>query len=175
LPLRLHHITGGPSEVTSLVNSLTKPSLICIDHAFAVVAQGRVLPDVREHQTFMRLFAAVETAAKRGNHVVVMVNQYTKAGREGTVRGPDAQYGGSGVQNIATSMIHLARPAAEVETAVGYRKMRFTIPKCRAMLVADENGNPVDPVQVTSDVPGYFFLNVKYRLAETELPLAGGR
>lgn len=175
LPLQIHRVSDGPDSVISLVNSITKPSFICIDHAFAVISQSQIRADGREHQSFMRFFAAIESAANRNNHVVVMANQYTKAGREGEERGPDAQYGGSGIQNIATSMIHLMQPRAEISAAVGYRKMRFTIPKVRAMLVADSHGIPIDPVQVTADVPGHFYLNTKYRLAESSLPIADDR
>jgi energy-coupling factor transporter ATP-binding protein EcfA2 len=170
LPLQIHRVNEGPDAVISLVNSITEPSFVCIDHAFAVVSQGRVRPDGREHQTFMRFFASTEAAAKRNNHVVVMVNQYTKAGREGEERGADAEYGGSGIQNIATTMTHIMQPKSAAEAAVGYRKMTFTIPKCRAMLVVDQHNNPIDPVQRTSDMPGHFWLNVKYRLAEDKLP-----
>lgn len=171
LPLRIHQVKEGPDSVISLINSITEPSLVCIDHAFAVISQSSIRADGKEHQSFMRFFSAIDRAAKRNNHVVVMVNQYTKAGREGEERGPDAEYGGSGIQNIATSMIHLMQPQAEISTAVGYRKMKFTIPKCRAMLVADQYGNPIDPVQRTSDIPGRFYLNVKYRIAEDKLPV----
>jgi hypothetical protein len=174
LPLSIYRVNEGPDAVVSLVSSITVPSLICIDHAYAVVSQGRVRADGKEHQTFMRLFAAVETAAKRNNHVIVMANQYTKAGRSEETRGPDAQYGGSGVQNIASTMIHLYQPMAEIDTAVGYRKMRFTIPKCRALLVVDENNRDVDPVQVTREYPGMFWLNTRYRLAQAEMPVARG-
>jgi hypothetical protein len=172
LPLQIFSVTDGPQAVINIVNSISKPSFICIDHAFAVVAQNRGA-DQREYQTFNDLFSGVESAAERNDHVVVMVNQYTKSGRQGEKRGPDAQFGGSGVQNYATTMIHLMKPEADVSTAAGYRKMQATIPKCRAMLAADENGNPIDPVRYTEDIPLEYWIHTTYRRLLSECPIGG--
>lgn len=172
LPLQVHSVNGGPPEVVSILNAITEPSLICIDHAYAVVSQGRMSEQIREHQSFNHLFSAVQKAAERNDHIVVMANQYTKAGRQEETRDADAEYGGSGVRNIATSMIHLMQPEATVVTAAGYRQMEGTVPKCRAMLVADKYGNPVDPVQITVEnkMPFNYFVNTKYRCVVDNLP-----
>lgn len=174
LPLQIHRTEEGVDAVTSLVNAITVPSLIIIDHAYAVVSQSRMRPDGKEHQTFMRLFSAMESAAKRNDHIIILANQYTKAGRKGEERGPDAQYGGSGVQNIASSMVHIMQPRMEIAAAVGYRKMTFTVPKCRALMVVDQHGQPIDPLQETGEIPRRFYLNTKYRLATGKMPTAGG-
>lgn len=174
LPLQVHSVNSGPPEIISIMNAITEPSLICIDHAYAVVSQGRVSEKIREHQSFNHLFSAVQKAAERNDHIVVMVNQYTKAGRQEETRDADAEYGGSGVRNIATSMIHLMQPEAAIVTAAGYRQMEGTIPKCRAMLVADKHGNPIDPVQITVEngMPFRYFVNTRYRLVVDKLPTA---
>lgn len=170
LPLQVHSVSAGPSEVNTIINSITKPSFICIDHAVAVVAQAEVSKDVREYQTFNAFFSNVKKAAERNDHIILMANQYTKAGRQGEERDADAEFGGSGVRNIAESMVHLMEPKANIETASGFRQMQLTVPKCRAMLVSDQYGHPVDPVRATKNNPVPYYINVRYRKVSSTIP-----
>ena len=167
--LNIHEVRGGPTEVISVINSISVPSVVLIDHAYAIVAQSERDGNLREHQQYNHFFAGALAATKRGNHVTVMMNQYTKAGRQGTRRDADAEYGGSGVQNIAATMTHLWLPLSDV-SASGYRMVVGEVVKARAQLLVDGEGRPVDPL----NMPFQFFIERKYRLVVHRLPVAGG-
>lgn len=170
LPLTVHETVNGDAEVLSILNSIPVPSVVIIDHAYAVMGQSTTSKNLREHQQFYRFFSAVKTAASRGNHVVVMLNQYTKAGRLETRRGPDSQYGGSGVQNVAGSMIHLRLPGGDgASSSSGYQLVLFEVVKVRSRLVVDEEGRQVEPL----GAQGQFFVENRYRRVVSRLPVAG--
>lgn len=170
LPLRVFSTTTGVDEVVSIMSALTQPHLVIVDHAFAIVNQSEQQKNFKEHQQFNQLFSRTKKIAERNNHVVVMMNQFTKEGRRGEERGPDAQYGGSGVQNVASTMIHLWSMGEDDDivytTKVGFRQIAAKFWKVRAMLLADENGYPIDPRGKTTS----YWLESQYRRIVDRLP-----
>jgi hypothetical protein len=72
-------------------------------------------------------------------------------------------------------MVHLMTPEMEIATQSGYRRMQGAVPKCRAMLVSDKHGNPVDPVSATQNSPFSYFINTRFRQISGGLPGIGGQ
>ncbi len=165
-PLQIHKVNSGADEVVSIVAGIMEPSLILIDHAFAVIAQTETSAGMREHQQFLQFFARTLVATKRNNHITIMANQYTKEGRKEIERGPDAQYGGSGVQNIAGSMTHLWHPGSDI-TAAGYHHIVGKFVKVRAKILVDEQGRMIDP----QGKPLSFYIENKYRIVVDKIPV----
>jgi hypothetical protein len=88
------------------------------------------------------------------------------SGREGGERGPDAQYGGSGVRNIADSIIHIWPDDTDLAHAtVGTILVNAECHKVRARLVADQDGNPINPIGRRER----FWLDNRYRMIRDEL------
>lgn len=165
-PLRIYEASKGIEEVTAIVAS-TERSLVIVDHAYAIVAQSDADHGIREHQQFMRLFTNVRKAAQRNNNIVVMMNQFKLSGREGGERGPDAQYGGSGVRNIADTIIHIWPDETDLAHAtIGTILVNAECHKVRARLVADEEGNPINPIGRRER----FWLDSRYRMITDEIP-----
>jgi len=149
LPIRIYRTSRGEDEVVSIVSSITEPSLVIIDHAFAIVGQSEAASNMREYQRYISLFSKTLQAVSRNNHVGVMLNQYTKGARQEEERGPDAQFGGSVVQNIASTMIHLW--SMNLIDAMGNKMMRGKCWKARATILVDENGHTIDPREKYKD------------------------
>ncbi len=165
-PLRIVQISDGPDEAVSLISSLSEPTFILIDHAFAVVKQVERHIREGEHIAFYRFFQQVQRESQRGNHIPVIFNQFTKAGRATTDRGPDAQYGGSGVRAIAGSMWHLRLPSSDLLKEKGHQQVIGQYVKVRARLVCDALGNRVNPLAVGKNgqtVAQTFYVNHRYR------------
>lgn len=162
-PLRIIKVSEGPGEVVSAINALDKPHYVIVDHAFAVISQAEKMLD-KEHMSFMRFFADVLTSTKRGNHITLMLNQYTKAARKALNRGPDSQYGGSGVQNIAFLMVHLWCPESDYTTAPsGWMAVMIECVKSKArLLVHPGSGTIVNP----EDGPGTIYMHLAHRLVK---------
>jgi hypothetical protein len=168
LPLRIYVSDQGVDEVVSLVSSQTTPSLILIDHAYAIVGQSAKGTGLKEHQQYINLFSRVRAAIKRRNHVGIMFNQFKLSGRADSHRGPDAQYGGSGVQNIMATMLHIwPEDSEEAVTSNGFRLINSLCVKIRAMILADENGFPIDP----RGQEDRFWLENRYRKIVDRLPI----
>lgn len=166
-PLRIVQISDGPDEAVSLISSLSEPTFILIDHAFAVVKQVERHIREGEHIAFYRFFQQMQQESQRGNHIPLIFNQFTKAGRATTDRGPDAQYGGSGVRAIAGSMWHLRLPSSDgLNTDKGHQQVIGRYVKVRARLVCDASGNRVNPLAVGPSgqtVAQIFYINHRYR------------
>jgi len=167
LPIHISKVDSGADEVIGLIASLTEKTLVLVDHAFAIVAQTEMSAGMKEHQQFLQFFARLLSAVYRGNHICVVANQYTKEGRKETRRGPDAQYGGSGVQNVASSMTHLRNPGSEYANPSGYKAVNAEVVKVRNRLVVDQDGNLVDPLG--KDVT--FYIDTRYRLVVDKVPV----
>ena len=158
VPLSIINVTGGPDDAIAISNATVIPSAIIVDHAYALVHQAKTSGYDKEHVRFIRMFAGLLQAAQRGNHIMVVLNQFTKAGRSTENRGADAEYGGSGVRNIADSMLHLWTPDADV-TYGKYKLVQARFVKARTMLVVDEAGRPVDPTAEEFS----FYIDTAYR------------
>ncbi|KKN00912.1 hypothetical protein LCGC14_1132950 [marine sediment metagenome] len=142
IPLRIYEVETGVDEVISIVSSITEESFIQVDHAYGVVSQTGLTKGIQEHQNYVNLFSRLKRAGQRNNHCTIMYNQFKLSGREGDERGPDAQYGGSGIRNIAASIIHLwPLDSDALNSSRGYRAMAAKCHKVRARLVEG-----VDPV-----------------------------
>jgi len=171
-PLRIAQVAGGPDEVISLVASLPTPHVIIIDHAFNVVKQTSRSAKEGEHIVFYDFFQNIQRESIRGNHISLIFNHYTKAGRAEKTRGADAQYGGN-VQGIAGSMWHLRRPSTDMaDTPQGHQLVLGQYMKIRARLVVDESGNRVDPLKRDSFgniVTQKFYHNHLWRSIQTSI------
>jgi len=172
-PLRIVQVANGPDEVVSIISALAEPTVVLIDHAFAVVKQVEKHIREGEHIAFYRFFQQVQRESQCGNHIPVIFNQFTKAGRATVDRGPDAQYGGSGVRAIAGSMWHLRLPTSDLlNTQHGYQQIKGQYVKVRARLVCDELGNRVNPLAVDkfgNTVTQTFYINNDYRSVHSDL------
>lgn len=167
-PLRIVKVSNGPDEVLEVVNSLPCPHYVVVDHAFAVIGQAEKVLD-KEHMSFLRFFSNLLTATKRGNHVTLVLNQYTKAARAAQNRSADAQYGGSGVQNIFFTMIHLSKPSGDftVTPVSGEQIIIIECVKSKARLLVDKAGNIINP----ESGPGTICMLLKHRLVLDERPI----
>lgn len=167
LPLYIFE-ANGVDEVVSIISAFAKPALVMVDHAYAVVAQSKRPQGAREHQMFISLFSRGLAAINRLNHVGVMFNQFKLEGRNAAERGPDAQYGGSGVQNIASTLTHIwPAESGEASTASGFRLVRSKFWKVRALMLADEHGNTIDPKGEEDE----YWLENKFRRIVPSLPI----
>lgn len=162
-PLRIVKVSNGPDEVLEVVNSLPCPHYVVVDHAFAVISQAEKVLD-KEHMSFLRFFSNLLTATKQGNHVTLVLNQYTKAARAQERRDADAQYGGSGVQNIFFTMLHLSKPSGDftVTPISGIQAIVIECVKSKARLLIDSAGNIINP----EDGPGTIRMLLKHRLVK---------
>lgn len=163
-PLRIIKVSSGPEEVIAIVNALPGPHYVVVDHAFAVISQAEKVLD-KEHMSFLRFFANLLTATKLGNHITLVLNQYTKAARKAENRGADSQYGGSGVQNIFFLMLHLWKPQGDYTvTQSGWQAIMIECVKSKARLLVDALGNSINP----ESGPGKIFIQLKYRLVKEQ-------
>ena len=165
-PLQIRTSSQGPSEVLALIGSMPRGSLIIVDHVRAVVAQVND-PYVKEHQQYTRFYSGGKLAARRGNHVILFLNQYTKEARKGTERDADDEYGGSFARNVASSMTHLWE--LDDASPAGVKACGGWVCKIRSRLVVDENGFPVDPLKDKF----IYYLDQRYRQALARPTLAG--
>lgn len=163
IPVYFIRCDHGPEELIPTLEKVEK-ALVIVDHAFAVVNQSHSLIR-KEHQSFMALFTALKRIALDKDNVMVVLNQYKLSGRKGDERGPDAEYGGSGVRNIAGSMLHIRKPSDDISPH-GYDMLYAVYHKMRAMLVADEHGDMVNPIGDEFS----FFIENRYRLIVDKPP-----
>jgi KaiC/GvpD/RAD55 family RecA-like ATPase len=175
VPLAIVKVSDGPQEVISAVLALATPHLVLVDHAYAVVSQSE--RTIKEHREFIMFFAGLLSATQLGNHLTIAFNQYTRAGLSEIVRDANAQYGGSGTRNIASSMLHLRQPRAGdlLTSEKGYKKMLAAWVKVRVMLIEDADGHLIDPLN--QDIS--FWIENRYRrivdhLYKKEEPLPYG-
>ena len=159
-PLRIVKVSQGPDEVVAAIQALPGAHFVVIDHAYAVISQAEKRLD-KEHQSFMAFFTKVLTATKKGNHVMLILNQYTKSARTKEDRGPDAQYGGSGILGIGYTIVHMWGSDSEFsKSSTGVEGISIQCVKAKARLLLDEQGNIVNPEDGVSEI---YILN-KYRL-----------
>ncbi len=143
LPLSVYGISGGPQQVLSLASAAEPGSLVVIDHAKGIVDQG---VGEREHVTYAALFGSLEVLARRSNLCTVMMNQYTRAGRESEERDMESLYGGSAVGNTGSVIAVMQALDSEMSTQGQWGATTFKVVKIRKSVVVDENGNTVSPL-----------------------------
>jgi hypothetical protein len=158
VPLTIAKINKGPDEAISIIAALTEPHLIEIDHLYALISQtGR---EIAEYRQYIQFCARLLIETIFGEHLAIAWNQFTKAGRESERRGQDDGFGGSGVANIASSMLNLRKPKTDLlTTSSGFKAFLAEWVKFRVLLVEDSNGQLIDPTGQT--IP--YWIENRYR------------
>ena len=144
LPLSVYGISNGPQQVLSLASSAEPGALVVIDHAKGIVDQG--VGDREEHITYASLFGKLEVSARRNNTCTVLMNQYTRAGRQSEERGMESLYGGSSVGNTGSSIAVMQALDSDMSMQGRWRATSFKIVKVRKSVVVDEQGNTINPI-----------------------------
>jgi len=166
IPLVIHEVRSA-AEVLTIVGAAPEQSLIILDHLYSLMMQTDSKKR-NEHEKFAAFIGNLCTLCGRGEHIMLVLNQFTKAGRSNDERGPDAQYGGSVIGNAAVSMVHIQIPNSDqVCSSSGYMARTGSVVKAKALLVVDAGGNTVNPVGQSFQ----FFIHGKHRLAVSTLPL----
>ena len=103
----------------------------------------------------------------------MILNQYTKAGRQRTSRGADDQYGGSGIFNIAAVMNNMWGPDSDmVSTRNGVQAVQSEFMKARARLVTAVDVNTREEVMVNPvGQSTVFYIQNKWRMVVDHLPV----
>ena len=156
-------IKDGPEAVLAAIEALPGEHFVVIDHAFAIVNQGKVQHD-QQHRDYNKLYSGLETIADRCNHVILIFSQYklSERGKKNPDRGQDAIIGGSIVANVSITMVNMWKPEGDFsQTPSGWQAVMIECVKVKArMVVDDETGVTKDPM----DGPGIIRINLKHRV-----------
>lgn len=155
-------VTGGPEAVLNAIEALPGPHFVVVDHAYAVVGQARKQSD-QMYRDYILFYSGLEMVTERCNHITLILNQYkvSERGSKNPDRGEDAQFGGSIVQNILFTMVHMWKPSGEdTETPSGWQAVYIECVKAKARMVVNEAGEVKDPL----DGPGVIRIHLKYRV-----------
>lgn len=144
IPIYARVVRGGLEELKRIAASIPPNSVLIIDHLFAILNQRTDVAQRKEHETMNAIMTFLDGLASEKNAVVIAFNQFTKQGREGKDRGADSTYGGSGPANIAKQVLTLQSEPFQPNSPV--KPIECVIHKAKQRVLADENGNPIDPV-----------------------------